>query len=136
MPHAVACPYCGYRAPGKSSWDQYDKPEWQETALNICLIIYILIGATDLLLTFTNQNGTVYGGVWSMARTIVATGVLFRQEWAGAVFTYMLWMSLCCGGWMAGLGTMVGAWPFIVTGVLNMAISGFMIYLVQYALGD
>jgi Tfp pilus assembly protein PilF len=136
--HASVCPHCRYTI-GSPLNQRPALPthDWQDIALNICLSLYILLAAVELLLwglaSFA-PGPLAFNGFFAVVRIAVAGGVLARQDWAGTIFKYVLWLNLTGGVCLCGAGVLSGTWPLVAVAGLTIAVLGFLLYLLHFAM--
>lgn len=139
MEWAAICPHCNHtiRVVARQGASRLDKPEWQEGAYNIVIVLYaafFLLGTVVGVMTSEGgeRTGIVMGGIVNSA---FAVGLYQRWEPLFLVARIFLWLQLLVFTvWTIGSimsGTVLGVVMFITA----MAVSGFVLYLVNYV-GD
>lgn len=139
MEWAAICPHCNHtiRAMTRHRDPRLDKAEWQEGAYNIVIVLYaafFLLGTVIGVITSSGgeRTGIVIGGI---VNTAFAVGLYLRWETLFLVARIFLWLQIFFFAiWTIGSimsGTILGVVLFITA----TAVSGFVLYLVNYV-GD
>lgn len=145
MDYAAICPHCNFRIRATGTFANRDTGpayEWQEIAYTIMSLIWIGLAATQGIFAFLAFKKVGIEGIGTFflvmygARTLVGLGLLFRQEWIAFIAKILCYITL----FTCGYGVMIdlGLKQYLAAGIdaLSIAVAGFMVYLINYVMGD
>jgi len=145
MDYAAICPHCNFRIRATGTFAGMDtgpKHEWQEIAYTIMSIIWIALAGLDLarVLPTAMKEGfsgpSTFSFIIACVQILIGFGVLFRQEWLAFIAKIFCYLTLLTSGYMImiswgfkdGLGAALHA--------LQITVAMFMVYLINYVIGD
>lgn len=141
MSFAALCPHCGYKIRAMGTFagrDAGPAVEWQEVAFTIMAIIWVALAGFQLYsgLQIKFEGLQSYVVIMAAIQIGVGLGLLFRVEWLGFVGKIMCYLTLLSAsiGVMTSMG--LGRWLLFGMNILQLAVAGFMIYLINYVMGD
>jgi tetratricopeptide (TPR) repeat protein len=145
MDYAAICPHCNMRIRATGTFagrDTGPKYEWQEIAYTIMSVLVCLSAAFGVLVSFPlAQKGgfsdfNTIPFIVSCFQLLIGLGLLFRQEWIGFIAKIFLWIRVALNLPFFAVYLMAGRWLIAGASLLEIAIAGFMIYLINYVIGD
>lgn len=145
MDYAAICPHCNVkiRAVGTfANMDTGPKVEWQEVAYTIMSSIIIGLSALGVFLTLPAaqkggfQDFSTVAFVASCFQGLIGLGLLFRQEWIGYIAKIFLFLRVALNLPFFAVYLMAGRWIGAGSALIELAVAGFMIYLINYVIGD
>lgn len=147
MEWAAVCPHCNFRIKAMGTFATHDRGpevEWQEVALTIMALIWSGLAGYNLYLALKIGPGfemikaflvTLFG-----ARLAIGIGLLFRVTWVGFIAKVLCMLSILRGLYGILIATAEDKpalmWLGIGLSVLDIAIASFLIYLINYSIGD
>ncbi len=142
MAHAAICPHCNFqnRAVGTFAGRQ-DGPNhvWQEIAFNIICVIWGLAAAWDIVAWAQAKwepGFLAVAGLFGVARVGMCIGLLFRNEFCGIWAKWVLYLNL----FGTGMGFMISLFSgnifIILLSAAMLGLTGFMLYLLNFVMGD
>lgn len=139
MDFAAICPYCNTKLKAIGTFAHHDRgPDviWQELALTICSVIWIIMSVIGTIATLQQPSGPSqnFGLTVEGFRFLVGLGFLLRWEWMAFVGKIYLWLAAAGYAAMLLLGAMAGIWVLALIGLVSVCLAGFMIYLVSYCI--
>lgn len=147
MDYAAICPHCNTRLKATGTFAGMDtgpRWEWQEIAFTIMSVLWCLLtGFSTFVAALACMNPKVgWNGIGafffvvSLAQFLIGVGLLCRLEWIGFIARIGCYLTLLLSGYrVAFIFTKTAA----TEGYINLAIvmcAGFMIYLINYVIGD
>ncbi len=145
MDYAAICPHCNTRIRATGTFAAHDtgpRVEWQEVAFTIMSVLIIGLATWAFLLSFPAAQKEGFAGistvplVLSVIQACIGLGLLFRQEWIGFLAKIFLYIRIMIAlPWFA-VSFMAGKWDWAGESFLQLAVAGFMIYLINYVMGD
>jgi len=145
MDYAAICPHCNFRIRATGTFagrDTGPKYEWQEIAYTVMSIIYVALAVYDLIgILPTVQKENFQGPMTFLfivfgVRLLIGLGLLFRQEWIAFIAKICCYITLLVSSYMFMLAMGFGSWIGMGLQALDLAIAGFMVYLINYVIGD
>ena len=142
MAHAAICPHCNFqnRAVGTFAGRQ-DGPDhvWQEIAFNIICVIWGLAAVWDIVAWARvkwEPGFFAVAGLFGVARVGMCIGLLVRNEFCGIWAKWVLYLNL----FLTGMGFIISLFSgnifVILVGAAMLGLTGFMLYLLNFVMGD
>lgn len=145
MDYAAICPHCNTRLRATGTFAGMDTGpavEWQEVAYTIMSVLFIGLAGLGMFLTFGDaQKGqfkdvSTVPFIVSCAQLLFGLGLLFRQEWIAFLAKIFLYLRVAVSLPFFAVYLMAGRWLGTGEHLLQIAVAGFMIYLINYVVGD
>ena len=147
MDYAAICPHCNARLRATGTFagrDTGPAHEWQEIVYTIMSVLWCLLtgfqAAGSFLLMQNSREGTsgpfAFFFIVSLAQFVIGLGLLFRQEWIAFIAKIMCYITLFTSAYGLmidfGLGHILAG----VLDIVTLGIAGFMVYLINYVMGE
>lgn len=145
MDYAAICPHCNMRIRATGTFagrDTGPKYEWQEITYSIMSIVIIGFAILGIVVSFPDaqkggfQDVSAISFIASCCQALIGLGLLFRQEWIGFLAKIFLWLRFALNLPFFAVYLMAGRWLWAGSHLLELAVAGFMIYLINYVIGD
>jgi len=145
MDYAAICPHCNFRIRATGTFAGRDTGptyEWQEIAYTIMSILYTLLAVGDLISILPGAQKEGFSGLMTFllvivgARLIVGLGLIFRQEWIAFIAKILCYITLFTSAYSIMLFLGFKAWGALAISIFNIGVAGFMVYLINYVMGD
>jgi tetratricopeptide (TPR) repeat protein len=147
MDYAAICPHCNARLRATGTFAGRDTGpayEWQEIAYTIIALIWCALTGfqtyVTVMLCLNSKDG--FSGPFAFlfivaaAQFAVGLGLLFRQEWIAFIAKIVCYITLFTSAYGIminfGLGRILGGLIDLTT----LAVAGFLVYLINYVMGD
>ncbi len=145
MDYAAICPHCNFRIRATGTFANRDtgpKHEWQEITFTIMSVVWILLAGLEFWQAYPQAQKEDFGGL-SMVQlasaciqAFIGFGLLFRQEWIGFIGKIFCMLTLGRASIFLMITMMAGIWLAAGIFFVQLAIAGFMIYLINYVMGE
>jgi len=145
MDYAAICPHCNFRIRATGTFagrDTGPKYEWQEIAYTIMSIVWTVIAGFQFWQAFPEAQAGGFTNFSSLpmisaaTQALIGLGLLFRQEWIAFIAKIFCWVTLLPYAIWFTVYLSAGRWvPALITGA-EVAVTGFMLYLMNYVMGD
>ncbi len=147
MDYAAICPHCNMRIRATGTFagrDTGPKYEWQEIAYTVMSVLWCLLTGFQTFVTVMlclNSEGSFSGPfaflfIIAASQFTVGLGLLFRQEWIAFIAKIVCYLTLFSSAYGIminfGMGKVLGG----VIDILTLGIAGFMVYLINYVMGE
>lgn len=145
MDYAAICPHCNTRLRATGTFAGMDTGpavEWQEVAYTIMSIFIIGLSILGIFLSFPDAQkggfkevGTV-PFVAACFQLFIGLGLVFRQEWIGFLAKIFLYLRVAVSLPFFAVYLFAGRWLVAGEHLLQIVVAGFMIYLINYVVGE
>ncbi|MBC8066120.1 MAG: tetratricopeptide repeat protein [Chlorobia bacterium] len=145
MDYAAICPHCNTKLKATGTFSTHDTGpavEWQEVAYTIMSIIIVGLSALGIFLSLPDAQKGNFKDVGSVPfiaacfQMLIGLGLLFRQEWIGFLAKIFLFLRIAISLPFFAVYFFAGRWLVAGEHLLQIAVAGFMIYLINYVIGD
>jgi tetratricopeptide (TPR) repeat protein len=145
MDYAAICPHCNTRLKATGTFagrDTGPDVEWQEVAYTIMSILIVGMAGLAVFITFplAQAGGFSDFGMVPFAaacfQLCIGLGLLFRQEWIGYIAKIFLYIRIALGLPFFAVYFLAGRWIPSGIELVQLGVAGFMIYLINYVIGD
>ncbi|MEQ1821977.1 MAG: tetratricopeptide repeat protein [Fimbriimonadaceae bacterium] len=135
--YAAICPYCNFkfRATGTfAGRDTGPDHDWQEVAYMIIAILFTCYAGFNGFQHWTSLPIGIRGFVvtFDIISVCIGVGLIFRLEWIQFLAKIICYFNLLVGSYMLMITFFSGAYMGALFAVLQLAIAGFMVYLINY----
>jgi tetratricopeptide (TPR) repeat protein len=145
MDYAAICPHCNFKIRATGTFagrDTGPKHEWQEIAYTIMSLVVVAFSILGIATTFgpaqkgefADFNAVPFAA--SCIQLCFGLGLLFRQGWIGFIAKIFLWIRVAVSLPFFAVYFLAGRWIWAGTELIQLAVAGFMIYLINYVIGD
>lgn len=145
MDYAAICPHCNTRLRATGTFagrDTGPKYEWQEIAYTVMSIIWTLLAVIDVVTSlpaaqkggFSDFNTAPFAV--ACFQTLIGLGLVLRQEWIVFIAKIFCYIRLGLSSIFLMLFLFSGVYLLAGFALLQLAAAGFMVYLINYVVGD
>lgn len=145
MDYAAICPHCNTRLKATGTFagrDTGPAVEWQEVAYTIMSILIVGLAALGIFLSLPDAQKGGYSDFRTIPlaaaciQMLFGLGLLFRQEWIGFIAKIFLYIRIVINLPFFAVYLLAGYWLAAGVHLLELAVACFMIYLINYVIGD
>lgn len=145
MDYAAICPHCNFRNRETGTFSTHDtgpKYEWQEIAYTIMSLIWTGLAIWAGIQAFPDAQRGNFSDFSTLAlisactQALIGLGLVFRQEWIAFIAKIFCWITILPYAIWFTVYFSAGRWqPALINGA-QVAVTGFMLYLMNYVMGD
>lgn len=145
MDYAAICPHCNTRLKATGTFagrDTGPAVEWQEVAYTIMSIVIVGLSVLGIFLALPDAQKGGYSDLRtiplaaSCIQLLFGLGLLFRQEWIGYLAKIFLYIRIVVNLPFFAVYLLAGYWIPAGVHLLELGVACFMIYLINYVIGD
>lgn len=139
--YSTTCPHCqSGTVPAGVLPIQRPKPPviWQEVGMSVFTLIWAAMAGTEILLFLKAQGGPFVGYlvVLDAVRIGVSLFILFRSEWISSAAKIVCYISLLVSAALSVMQVGISHWGAAGFEFGQVVVTGFVLYLVNFNLGD